>query len=61
MELSQICQKNRTECNWNTIAIMEGTVHAKTGHVVNYIVLHTKQFIFRNKCLGKQSRIEELV
>ena len=59
--VKEICQKNRTECNWNPIAIMEGMVHAKTGHVVNYIVLHTKQFIFRNKCLGKQSRIEEPV
>ena len=38
---------------WGSVNIMENNVPPKNNHVINYIVLIMKQYIYRQKCLDK--------
>ena len=44
------------EIRWSTI--MLNLIHAKNIHVVNYMCLIVKQYMYRNKCFGKIPNIE---
>ena len=39
---------------WNSESIILNEVVEKKGHVINFICLMTKQFIYRQKCLGQR-------
>ena len=38
-----------------------GRVHCNPGHVVNFIVLVCKQFLYAKKCLGVKAHFKELL
>lgn len=39
---------------WNNENIMFNTVHPKPSHVINFVILITKQYIYRQRCTGGQ-------
>ena len=46
--------------NLQDVNVIMNTVHPKPNHVINYMCLVTKQYIYAQKCKGKTLHIEEL-
>ena len=45
---------------WTTVDILFNTVAQRTDHVINLLVLITKQYIYRQKCLSKEILFNEV-
>ena len=49
--LKQMIKDKGRVLTWTMQSIMENKVHLKNTHVINFITLAVKQFIFQQKCL----------
>lgn len=48
-------------CEWSAECIFFNCVHPTPSHVVNLIVVITKQYIYRQRCLGKKLYADALI
>ena len=48
------------EMHWTAEKVMLNRIHPNPRHVVNFICLVTKQYLYRQKCYGKKPAIQEI-
>ena len=46
--------------NWSPEARLLGAIHEWPGHLVNFIWLNVKQYIYASKCLGEMISIQKM-
>lgn len=50
-----------SDLNWSTRNIMFNMVHPIANHVINFLILITKQYIYKQRCLTQKLNIEQLI
>ena len=59
--LRQLCQEITPECKWTYENIFLNAVHPRPHHVINFLVLVTKQYVYACKCTKSTPHIKVLL
>ena len=60
-ELKSICEENTITCQFNSCNIIFNRTHINKFHVLNFITIFVKQYIYRMRCKGSQPSIQGMI